>query len=124
MLLVDSCQIVGTVHFPICWPSVQFPLTISEYDTRRNNQQCHMLTRLNVLFHQPHFFFSSFHTVVLLSLIFIVTVKHNNLFINLLFLLITGCLYDYTFRSTCDHPQVYKSYYLHVLIVHQYFLKT
>ena len=52
------------------------------------------------------------------------TVKHNYLFINLLFLLITGCLYDYMFRSTCDHPQVCKSYYLHVLIVHQYFLKT
>ena len=46
------------------------------------------------------------------------TVKHNYIFINLLFLLITGCLYDYIFRSTCDHPQVYKSYYLHVLIVH------
>ena len=52
------------------------------------------------------------------------TVKHNYLFINLLFLLITGCLYDYMFRLMCDHPQVYKSYYLHVLIVHQYFLKT
>ena len=60
----------------------------------------------------------------MLSLISIMTVKHNYLFINLLFLLITGCLYDYMFRSTCDHPQVYKSYYLHVLIVHQYFLKT
>ena len=32
------------------------------------------------------------------------------IFINLLFLLITGCLYDYMFRSTCDHPQIYKSY--------------
>ena len=28
------------------------------------------------------------------------------LFINLLFLLITGCLYDYMFRSSYDHHQV------------------
>ena len=68
-----------------------------------------------------YFFFSSFHTVVLLSLISIMTVKHNYLFINPLFLLITGCLYDYMFRSSYDHPQIYKSYYLHVLIVHRYF---
>jgi len=81
-----------------------------------------MNTQLPV--YQIIFFFSSFHTVVLLSLISIMTVKHNYLFINLLFLLITGYLYDYMFWSTCDHPQVYKSYYLHVLIVHQYFLKT
>ena len=25
------------------------------------------------------------------------------------------------FRSSCDHHQVYKSYHLHVLIVHRYF---
>jgi len=45
--------------------------------------------------------FSSFHTVVLLSLIFLMTVKHNYLFINLLFLLITGCLYDYDTTTGC-----------------------
>ena len=44
MLLVDSCQIVGTVHFHICWPNVQFPLTVSENDTRQNNQQCHVFS--------------------------------------------------------------------------------
>jgi len=44
MLLVDSCQIVGTVHFHIRWPHVQFPLTVSEYDRRQNNQQCHVLS--------------------------------------------------------------------------------
>jgi len=46
------------------------------------------------------------------------TVKHNYLFINLLFLLITGCLNtDYMFRSSYDHHQVYKSYHVHVLMM-------
>jgi len=58
---------------------------------------------------------------MLLSLIPIMTVKHNNAFYQPVILLITGCLYDYMFRSSYDHHRVYKSYNVHVLIVHQCF---
>ena len=53
------------------------------------------------------FFFSSFHTVVLISLLVSMAVKHNNAFTNL----VTGCLYWLTtcFGQFYDHHQVYKS---------------